>query len=130
MYGANVGVRIMRADGIAMAAWPGLAKEMTSSCFRTMPSEAQAAYPRTTDALGGETVLLFRAPSEIRFEVAAGRHRLTGRYGILPRDWQPGGADFSAVLRMPGKEDVVVFERHLDPIGAPADQRLKHLAVR
>ncbi len=127
MYRANIGVKVLRADGIAPIARPDLAREATFSWFKTLPSEAQAAQPPTTDVLGGETVLLFRAPSEIRFEVAAGKHRLTGRYGILARDWQPGGADFSGVLRMPGREEVVVFEKHLDPIGVERDRRLNYL---
>jgi len=127
MYRPNIGVRVLRADGIVPIARPDLAREAVLSWFKTMPSETQASAPPTPDMLSGETVLRFPAPSEIRFEVTPGKHRLTGRYGILARDWKPGGANFSAILRVPGKEDVVVFESHLDPVQLKVDQRLKYL---
>jgi hypothetical protein len=64
------------------------------------------------------------------FDVAAGAHILTGRYGILPTDWKPAGASFRAVLRTPGGEESAVLDLHLDPLRVEADRRLKYFRAR
>ncbi|HEV8111927.1 MAG TPA: glycosyltransferase [Planctomycetota bacterium] len=127
MYSDRIRVEILRTDGSAPRAKPELAMEAMFSWFKTVPSDARASAPVIPSVLRGREVLRVRAPSELRFAVGAGRHTLSGRFGIVPGDWRPGGADFSAVLQSPGREDVVVFHVHVDPTRRELDQRLKYL---
>ncbi len=130
MYRDRIRVEVLRADDLAPVARPELAPEAMFSWFKTAPTDGVASAPVASTILRGQEVMLVRAPSELRFDVRAGAHTLSGRYGILPSDWgagHTGGADFSAVLRAPGHEDVVVFHVHVDPTRREIDQRLKYL---
>jgi len=132
LCGETIVVRVLRRNGIAPRVRTDLAAEALFSLFKTRPSDGRAALPFAFGHFLGTEVLLSPAPSEISFGVTAGAHTLRGRYGILPRNWQSGrtgGAVFSAVLRIPGREDVLVFEKLLDPTGIEADRRLRFLEV-
>ena len=129
MYGDRIRVQVLRADELTPRTRPELAAEAMFSQFKTFPADATTSAPVTSAVMRRQDVLLVAAPSELSFDVAPGRHTLSGRYGILPSDWQPGGADFSVLLRSPGREDVVVFHVHVDPTRRELDQRLKYLKV-
>jgi len=132
-YGERLRVQVLRADDLVPRARPDLADEALFSLFREQPSAHRAAGPPAMRTLRGRDVLLLRAPSELRFDVAAGEHALTARFGILASEWQagcPGGARFRAVLEVPGGDALVVFEKDVDPVRIEIDRRLKYLDVR
>ncbi len=133
MYERSFGVRIERADSIAPPPRPDLERTLTYSLFPTPPADVVSARPPGRGLLSGEEALLLSASAQLAFDVAPGAHRLTGRFGLS--DTQPpgkaaDGALFRAVLSRPGQDDVVLFERRLDPIERAEDRRLQSVDLR
>jgi hypothetical protein len=128
MYRDRIGFELLSADGLEPQVRPDLLESFLYSPFETKPVEVHSGGTRTIQQVGEVPVLLVHAPSEMRFDVGAGVHTLTGRFGFLPDATAgPGtdGARFSAVLRDASGDERVVFERFLDPQRVPEDRGLQ-----
>lgn len=82
------------------------------------------------DGVGGVVV---HAPSEMVFDVPAGRTRLMARFAFPRGAYTDGnrtdGAVFSAIARGADGREQELFSRRLDPLNNPADQGWQELEV-
>jgi hypothetical protein len=133
MYESRIGVEILRADGIAPPPRPGLETVLLYSLFPTPPAEVISSRPPRRGLVMDREILLLPAPSRMRFDVAPGAHRLTGQFGIVAaalRGSESDGDGFSAILTQPGREDVVLLQRRLDPLHVETDRTMQPMDIR
>jgi hypothetical protein len=97
------------------------------SMLRTTPDRIRSVHPVRAVACGGTSALSLHPPAEIRFRVAAGDWRLSGRVGLCPDEHvlvpTSDGVRFRVTLRTTGRSSVVA-ERAVaatDPPLVPID---------
>jgi hypothetical protein len=123
-------VRVVRCDGVVPDLDRARLAELSYSMFATPPREVEGMYPVSRERLHDGDILVVHAPAEMRFDVEAGEHRVTGRYGVKPEavlDRCTDGVAFAIVSRTRDKKETVVWRRYVDPTDEPADRGYQEL---
>jgi hypothetical protein len=76
------------------------------------PDESFTARPAHSATVDGAAVAVVHAPSRMLWRLAPGRHRVRGRFGILPADGAPTRAEF-VVLDVGAAGSPVLMRRML-----------------
>jgi hypothetical protein len=133
LWEPDYGVRVTSEDALVPDVAPELARAFEWSMLGTPPRSVETPAPARRDFfMWREEVLVVGAPSRLVYGVEAGRTHLSARYGYLREALFPDSTDgvtCRVVLRTPGVEPRVLFERVLDPMRAMADRMLLDLDV-
>ncbi|HEX6811583.1 MAG TPA: hypothetical protein VF384_08175 [Planctomycetota bacterium] len=135
---AEVGVRVFACDGLRRAPAQVTDEEraVVDRCrypmFATAPFHVSTGTRAQVMVVEGRQVLFAHAPSELRFRLPAGRHAVSGRFGMLPDatkgDNQSDGVAF-CIVRESGAERIRVHERLLQPGTVAGDRGMQHFRI-
>jgi hypothetical protein len=133
MIAPHVRLRLVQADRLIPRDSRQLRDALAYPMFETTPVSVEGPSPRVQVMVDGNETLLVRTPSVMTFDVAPGKHVLTGKYGLLERSYTEGstdGATFSVTLRpKEGKGSRVLFKVFLEPQRVEADRGLIDMRV-
>jgi hypothetical protein len=121
----SIAVRVDRVDGLLPHAARAVCDDATLAPIRPPPDEILSMFQPCRASANGRSTLLVQAPSQMRFALRPGAHRLEAEYGILPDACAAGRSDgvrFAAVLHAPGSAEVALWDELLDP---RADERCR-----
>ena len=132
MFVPQMRLRVVQADRIVPRDAGHMRTFLEYSMFDALPIRVQTSSSSPI-ILDGEEALLVHTPSELVFEVAPGRHVLTGKYGLFPRAYLEGrtdGATFSVELStQAGQDSHALFEEFIDPARDEAQRGLIDLRI-
>jgi len=139
LFDSRVGVRLSACDGLRrkMEEMTAAEREHIQHCLYPMlhsyPFEVRPGRNFETQVVGKTQVLLAHAPSELQFRLPAGRHVVSGTFGILDAafagDCRTDGVGFR-VVRQSGSERVEVFARLLRPLESAGDRGEQRFSVQ
>jgi hypothetical protein len=125
LYGATMKLQIWRADDVVPVPDPEVCRTLEFSMFEMMPTDVKTIHPLSRNTVDEADVLVVHAPSGMKFEVAAGKHVLTGTYGLVPAsylDYQSDGASFQVMFESESGEKIPLFSRLLRPLEVEQDR--------
>ncbi len=96
--------------------------------FMDAPISYEALNPPNEDAIDKHRVMIMHAPSQMVFEVPAGATMVAGGFGFVTGAYLNGGRTNGAqftVFWSDGSENVVLYERYLDPLTRLNDRGLQ-----
>jgi hypothetical protein len=102
--------------------------------FHSAPYQVSSPHSNAASE-EGKAVLMVHAPGEMRFRVPAGKHALTGQFGILKgayrakNKYPTDGVEFSAVIQENHGEELILFKRLLKPLVVKTDRGLQTITT-
>jgi len=115
----EIRVTLVRVEGIAPQS-SDLLQQLDFSSFTPVPDEVITPTPVTRRTVQGQEFVVVGAPSELRFDLPVGTHRLTGGFGLDPRSYrqepQTDGATFTAYLIDANGTETELWSHTLDPV--------------
>jgi GT2 family glycosyltransferase len=117
LFDPSMRLRVYRDDSLRPRSRSSMARELEYSMFSIAPEYARAAAPPQRVRRRDLQVLLAIPPSELCFPIAAGRHRIRARFGMMPEAFESNcsdGAGFSVVLRGPDGNESPLFRTRID----------------
>ena len=100
--------------------------------FNVIPVSYEAHTPLSEGEIDGKPMMVFHAPSELVLDLPKWGTEFTGTFGFMPGAYTGGGntdgANFSVSWAL-GTEEVVMFERYLDPVHHVSDRGLQTFKV-
>lgn len=133
MYPSRFGLEILRDAATVPPARPGLETRLVLSILPSLPAEIGSERAPGRGLASGEEILLLSPTSWLSFDFATGARRLRARFVLTNAQWDiPASVDavFRVALVQPGRDDRILFERHVDPAHVPEDRLLRDLDLR
>ena len=99
--------------------------------FHSVPYQVSSPSHKASE--DGQPVLMVHALGEMRFRVSAGKHTLTGKFGILKgaysaeNKYPTDGVEFSALIQGEKSQERILFKRFLNPHIVEPDRGLQNL---
>lgn len=96
--------------------------------FSPAPTRARAMHGFVAGETGGRPSLMAHPVSELHFDAPAGARMIGAEFGLFPDAYAPNapsvtdGVTVEIIEIRPGGVRRVLFRRHLDPVGNPADR--------
>jgi hypothetical protein len=118
---------LRRADGMAPPVEPDYRARRLAAIVKPAPDAIEAAAEPEMVALRAELeTLVVGTPASLRFDLQAGRHRLSAFHGLHPRladATRPAGANFVVVLRASDGTERELARRAVQPGERPVAAR-------
>ena len=95
--------------------------------FNVVPVSYEAHTPLSEGIIDGKSVMVFHMPSEMLLDVPKGSTEIHGLIGFMPGAYSNGGNTQGGVFTVKwvlGSEEVVLFEKKLDPVHRTEDRGL------
>jgi hypothetical protein len=132
-WSEDVRVRIVRAADVVPRA-AARSRQLLSEypMFENAPARLQTMLPPAHAIVDGELALEVGSNAALYYEVAAGRHRVRGDYGLLPAAYERGvsnGVRFQLLARTRDGTTRTLMREFLDPRTRADHRGMRHFDV-
>jgi hypothetical protein len=107
-------------------------KREAQTLFNLRPAKITSIFPEEHFTLDQKPILQVHAPGELQFNIPFGTNTLRASFGLRPASYIEGktdGVTFVVILRSPGQQEQVLFQRHLDPLTTTSDRGTQTIEI-
>jgi hypothetical protein len=125
-------VTLLRRDGLLPPPSEELGLAIDFPDFDPPPLQLIDGESPRVETQEGRAVHVFTAPASLRWQLQAGRYRMSASYGMLDSAWQveqPSDGTLLSIVLWEGREQRVLFRRLLDPARAQPDRGFQPLEI-